>query len=271
MAAIAFSFATTCRDRLQDLRRTLPTNLQRLGEDCEIVLLDYGCPQHCGQWAIASCAAAVAAGKLRVYRDDHATRFIAPHAKNVAHLLAEGQVIVNLDADNYLTNRFLSDLRSIDWTRTDLVHPCNYAQGGWTGRIAVRANAFRETGGYDERLNIGYAYEDIDLVERFRARRRRCQCVPVEEDSVIPTPPELKRAWQLDPLMSLRESNMRHRAMSRQAIIAGRLIANAGQRWGATTVRILHQLGYVRLTGVLDGHEVRKVCLENRASAWHGG
>lgn len=45
---LTYSIVTTCKGRLQNLQRSLPTFLAQL--DAEIVVVDYDCPQGAGSW-----------------------------------------------------------------------------------------------------------------------------------------------------------------------------------------------------------------------------
>ena len=101
-----------------------------------------------------------------LYRVADTPRYRTAHAKNVAHLLATGDFLVNLDADNTLTDGYVAWL-----TETLGAGPSamafSEAWGGGGGRIGLPRAVFSALGGYDERFE-GWGYEDGDLLERAR-------------------------------------------------------------------------------------------------------
>lgn len=242
MAVISFSYCTTCRARLSDLQKTLPNNLKHLEHDDHVVVLDYNSPDGLWEWLRSSFSSDLASGRLRIFRERTATRFMRCHAKNIAHLLGTNPVLVNLDADNLLKPGYTKALRAIDWTSTAMVNP-DSGGGGHRGRVAVRADIFRKLGGHDESFVHGYGYEEIDLFLRARAMRLRWREVHVHPGDALPTPPAMKAATQLDaegaakdPVTSLLQSNKQHTHMSHTNLRRGKLVANAGRVWGEAVV-----------------------------------
>ena len=159
------SFCTTCKGRLHHLAKTLPENIDGalLFENVEFVLLDYDSPDGLDRWVQANLRKHLESGKLSYFRIvDRVPYFKLSHAKNVAHLLALGEVVCNLDADNYISplciEAFL-DLHQID--SQVITHG---RRSSW-GRISLRKEHFLQLGGYEERLN-GWGAEDQDLLAR---------------------------------------------------------------------------------------------------------
>ena len=96
---IQASYCTTCKGRLWQLRETLAHNLTVIGDDEEIVLVDFDSPDDLGTWVWESFGAEVEAGRLRFFELLDEAPWHAAKAKNLAHRLARGGFLFNLDAD----------------------------------------------------------------------------------------------------------------------------------------------------------------------------
>jgi len=175
---------TTCKGRTAHLRATLPENLQFLGQDALVVLLDYNDTEGLGDYIQAEHRADLDSGRLVYYRNSDAPRFHMAHAKNQAHrcaLLEGAWFLVNVDADNftgpgfsdYVVRRFKEG--TAEEEAVFLGARGNHrGPGGLTkvrtppgcfGRIAVTADAFRQAGGYDE-IFAGWSPDDKDFANR---------------------------------------------------------------------------------------------------------
>src|SRR4051794_24309230 len=106
---LKLSFCTTCMNRLGHLRETLPRNLiAATGRGpVEFVVLDYNSSDGLAEWTADVLGSHLASGLVRYYRTPRPARFHMSHAKNVAHQLAVGDVVCNLDADNILGSGFV--------------------------------------------------------------------------------------------------------------------------------------------------------------------
>jgi hypothetical protein len=88
------------------------------------------------------------------------------HAKNVAHCLASGDIVCNLDADQFTGPgfaRFLAATFKAD--KALVVHGDWKARKSLSGRLAVLKEYFMLAGGYDERMQ-GWGFEELDLIRR---------------------------------------------------------------------------------------------------------
>ena len=160
------SYATTCKNRLHHLRETLPVTLGNIGPDAEVVLLDYDSRDGLAEWVKSALGGFITSGRVRyVQLADEAPWHMAK-AKNVAHLLATGEVVCNLDADNWVTAEYAEWLRSVfqDGERV-IAHMPRSACGGGFGSVALRMEDFIRVGGYDERFGL-WGHDDCDLIDR---------------------------------------------------------------------------------------------------------
>lgn len=162
------SYCSTCKGRLWQLKSTLHSNLAALRNiDAEWIILDYDCPDNVSEVLLSYplSAAAIRAGKLKVYKVQETLDFSMPLAKNLAHMLGMGEILFNLDIDNYIGNSFeiLKGLQSDEYCHLST----GFANNGQGGRIGLARELFYQIGGYDLSY-VGYGYDDIDLVDRLK-------------------------------------------------------------------------------------------------------
>ena len=167
-------FCTTCKNRAQHLRQTLPQNLAD-NPRSKFVVLNYNTEDDLLEYLFSEHGDVIKAGRLVVYSNLIQPRFRMAHAKNMAHrlgILEGGEILVNLDADNltgpgfedFITESFADNQAVFLWA--------NMIKGilprGISGRIAVTRKAFLKVGGYDEKFD-GWGHDDKDFNLRLRA------------------------------------------------------------------------------------------------------
>lgn len=166
-------FCTTCRNRVEHLKKTLPQNLQD-NPNSYFVVLDYGDSK-----PLSEVFRSIKSNRLFIYRFE-ADTFHMAHAKNMAARLAirkKADIIVTLDADNYTGKGFEDYIRDV-MSRESGIFLCPLSIGhghhsirirprGVAGRLVIRAQDFIKAGGYDESYDTWHG-EDVDLVARLR-------------------------------------------------------------------------------------------------------
>jgi hypothetical protein len=165
---VKISFATTCKGRLHHLRETLPQNLRDTAHipDLEFNVIDYNSPDGFEEWMRANMSAPIASGRVVYYREKTLPNFIIPHAKNLAHIVGTGDVLLNLDADEFLGEGFTEQFIKVMGSRKKVVaqfgiHP------GHGGRIGFHREDFYKLRGYEEeKMPWGRALDDLDLWTR---------------------------------------------------------------------------------------------------------
>jgi hypothetical protein len=176
------SLCTTCMGRAHHLRQTLPRNLAdsvdwARPDAVEFVVLDYSSPDDLAQWITTDPGLRpyLDAGILKFARSEGHTRFRHSHAKNMAHALATGSYLCNVDADNFLGFGFTRYLRAVFTRRPNAIVATNRLDSrlnlgvhkGSMGRIALSRANFDMLGGYDESRRFrGWSGEDSDLLIR---------------------------------------------------------------------------------------------------------
>ena len=169
--------------------QTLPANLkaEQGNPNVEFVVLDYGSEDGLGDWIKQNFSDEIASGRLRYARLDDAEHFKFAHAKNMAHRLATGDVLCNVDADNYiapnfsrwLTKQFTKEpltlvtlmpvTAKIAFERKvlDPLSGRTPPKACLGGRVALSRQAFDALGGYDENYSA-YSGDDVNLTVRAR-------------------------------------------------------------------------------------------------------
>lgn len=159
------SFCTTCKGRTFHLKQTLPQNLKvvRQFSEVELIVLNYNSPDDLDEW-IRMTFKNDFGYALQYFVCAVPLYFHMTHAKNVAHRLGSGDVLFNLDADNFICTDLVTSLLTM--FRDDAkFYVRGYYRGGGAGRIGMRREDFYSIGGYNEEL-IGWGIDDRELCNR---------------------------------------------------------------------------------------------------------
>lgn len=192
------SFCTTCKGRSEHLKQTLPANMkaERGNPNLEFVVLDYGDADGLGEWIRAQFSDEIASGRLRYARSEQ-PYFRMAHAKNLSHRVATGDVLCNVDADNFVVpgfagwlqeqfadnpRSFVSSIPLDAWqqVRRKLGRDASQslqASADIVGRMAIGREDFLAMGGYRERYS-GWGGEDLDYALRARDRGMQVVTLP---------------------------------------------------------------------------------------------
>jgi hypothetical protein len=169
---LRISFCTVVRNRLHHLKLTLPQNLHdnQDYQKLQFVILDYNSDDGLSQWIKENMMSQIQSGRLVYYRTDVPQYFHRGHSRNMAFKLADGDILCNIDADNFTGKgfaRYVND--SINNQKLSFLAASASSGGDFLGRICCRSKDFYSIGGYDERMS-GYGFEDIDLRNRLIQR-----------------------------------------------------------------------------------------------------
>lgn len=174
------SYCITCKGRLEHLKQTLPENLRNAASygNVEFVVLNYDSPDELENWISKNFKKEIAEGKIRYAQIRNKPHFHMAHAKNLAHRLATGDILCNLDADNvvapeytsWLNDRFNENSNIIvrafwDNVVKRFLTSGSLFQSGLGGRIAITRDHFMQLRGYDETI-AGWGGEDENLQRR---------------------------------------------------------------------------------------------------------
>src|ERR1044072_3062749 len=92
------SFCVTCKNRLWQLQQTLPVNLRVIKDDgsADLVLVNYNSQDGLNDW-IHQFHKEIETGILTYVHERTEQYFHCSKAKNLAHFIATGEFVVNLD------------------------------------------------------------------------------------------------------------------------------------------------------------------------------
>jgi glycosyltransferase involved in cell wall biosynthesis len=229
------SFCTTCKGRRCHLERTLRANLtaNRGNDGVEFVLLDYDSPDGLGAWIRQEFLPEIERGSLVYASIQNRPTFHMAHAKNVAHRIARGKILCNLDADNYCEDGFAEFL-----LHAFARDPAGYFRGkgrGVAGRIACRRDRFFAVGGYDEAFDRGWSWDDAD----FAARLERTGATKFPPPAgawpcrALPHSHRLRGTYSVE--RDIWKASEAHRRLLVQSTRQRRSRANAGAVWGVAS------------------------------------
>lgn len=232
------SFCTTCMGRLYNLRETLPANIAAniSYPHVEFVILDYNSPDGLGQWMKENMMEHIESGRVSYYRTEEPQYFSMAHSRNIAYKVASGDIVNNLDADNFTFNEKFAPIEEcwasyLNRLANERPSKAIFAKGkrAMHGRIGFYKNEFIELlGGYDEDLE-GYGHDDHDLVKRawelgftmYWWGGKYCDRIKTsrkEKNS------NMARHWKV--------TENENKEKSAANIEAGRFKANEGKHWG---------------------------------------
>jgi hypothetical protein len=147
----------------------------------EFVLLNYNSQDQLHQWAKKALPPYIEKGVVNYYHTTEPTLFHASIAKNLAHKVAKGDIVCNLDGDNFTGKdfSFFLNYKMQSMGERALLHVKKAPYWGTEGRIVMMKKYFDALGGYDEDFEpIGH--EDHDLIERAKAYGLQYSNVQIE-------------------------------------------------------------------------------------------
>ena len=161
------SFCTVCRNRLQHLKKTLLKNIEDNIEypGIEFILLDYNSSDGLEEFAQKELKEYIDSGKLIYYRNDTAPYFHRSHSRNMAFRLATGDILCNIDADNFTGKDFAFYVNAVFNEKENIFLATTGFYKDVLGRIGIRKNDFFKVGGLDEHMS-NYGFEDLDIINR---------------------------------------------------------------------------------------------------------
>jgi glycosyltransferase involved in cell wall biosynthesis len=167
---LSISFCTTCMNRTHHLKVTLPHNLHHVAAfwpNCDITLLNYNSSDDLDPWILKTFKSEIKFGILRYFRTTEPKFFRMSHAKNAAHLLSKGDILFNLDADNFIDSGLIEHLSESFRKDKDILLR-GHEFFGVGGRIALTRSNFFELNGYNESF-VGWGEDDLELIDRARS------------------------------------------------------------------------------------------------------
>ena len=182
------------------MRETLPQNLNNNDDypEAEFVLLDYNSSDGLEDWVRSELGDYLDSGRLRYCRTECSEYFRPGHSRNLSFRLAKGELITNVDTDNLMWDGFLRRLNQCASVADQglLIVPESFMLPNSNrlllkGRFTLYRKDIEMLRGFDEELDEGFSYDDVNFV--LRAIMARFRIVRFEDRFVrgrIPTSDE---------------------------------------------------------------------------------
>lgn len=165
------SFCTVCMNRLAHLKQTLKANIKdnETYGNLEFVLLDYNSGDGLEDYAKDQLKNYIKDNRLVYYKTCTPKYFNRSHSRNLLFKLATGDIICNIDADNYTGKNFAAYVNNAfcDPDRVFLSTLGLTGKKDVLGRIGISKTDFLNIGGFDETM-VNYGFEDYDIINRLQ-------------------------------------------------------------------------------------------------------
>ena len=165
----SISLCITCMNRLFHLKETIEQNIQDNAAypNIEFVLIDFNSQDGLEEYVRANLMSYIDKGILNYYKTKEPKNFHASYAKNLSHALAKGEIVCNLDGDNFTGKDFAYYLNFLfnQKGHNNIYQFFKRPYWGTVGRLSFYKENFFKLGGYDESL-LPIGHEDLDLINR---------------------------------------------------------------------------------------------------------
>ncbi|MEP5338172.1 MAG: glycosyltransferase family A protein [Algibacter sp.] len=174
------SFCTVCMNRLHHLKKTLPKNIEdniSYG-NVEFVVLNYNSKDAIDKWIFTEMIEYINTGILVYIKTEEPQYFLRSHSKNIAAKKASGDIVCNVDADNFIGEgfaKYINELFIKDKNSYFAVKK-NSGSKDCYGRIGLFKDDFISITGYDESMT-DYGFEDFDIQNRLDLLGRKAKYI----------------------------------------------------------------------------------------------
>jgi hypothetical protein len=175
LSQLRISFCTTSMNRLHHIRETLPRNVKdNLSYDnLEFVLLNYNSTDDIDNWIKENMMDQIKTRRLIYIKNNQFKFFNRSHAKNIVTRFASGDIVCNVDADNFTGQNFAHFVNDHFHKDSNIfLIGSREGDGNVAGRVCTWKTDFETVRGYDERI-VDYGHEDNDLYNRLERHGRR--------------------------------------------------------------------------------------------------
>lgn len=232
------SLCTTCMGRLHYLQKTIKINLvdNWKYQNFELVILDYNSPDGLEEWVRENVPKHYFdSGMFVYYKTFEPQYFHMSHAKNMVHRLASGDILCNMDSDNYAGDdfcRFVAD--AFRKNPNSIVR--SKSKGSTAGRICVSRKQFYDIGGYDEEM-VGWGHEDSNFVYRIITHlKAETVFIPDHMVRAIEHSKEERIGNYKEEHKNKRHTSGHNKRVGDRKISQGIFVANSGNKIGCGTV-----------------------------------
>lgn len=217
--------------RLDHVKQTLIKNIRDNEHypKLEFLLLNYNSNDGLHEWVLSEMKQFMDNGRLKYYHTHYPISFNASHSKNIAFKFASGEIVYNVDADNFIGVGFATHLNKL---ANENPHKSIFGNGFRfiEGRIGFFKQEFIELlGGFDESFE-SYGHEDMDILERAWRLGFKLMWFDKEYFNGIDHSDALRVANFMNK--DLRDSSFKNRVRSFNNICHKKYQANEFRQWG---------------------------------------
>lgn len=230
------SFCTTCMNRLVHLKQTILRNIEhsKSYSNVEFILLDYNSNDGLEDWAKENLSEHIEKDKVKFFQTKEPKYWVAAHAKNIAHKMATGDVLVNIDSDILIPVGFCEFIDEAFSFGKKIVMSFEskdpYGNDGCAGIVGALKEHFYSVNGYDENIYMGWGYDDMNYQFRVRMQNNLELFTPPKICLCIPHSNEIRTEnCQLKDILTTKDLSF---ALCQDAASSQDYIANKSREWG---------------------------------------
>jgi len=231
------SFCTTCMNRLFHLKETYLKSIENTSSysNREFVLLNYNSKDEIDDWVKNNLLDHIKLGLVAYYKTTEPENFIATHAKNICYKLATGDIICNLDVDNFLVENYCEKICELFGKNNNIIIASNPRDKneniGTCGMILCRKDHFYSVSGYDENINSGWGMDDTNFQYRCRMQNElELVILDKEYTNCISHDNSIRTKYFKDKnIIRTHHSSLE---ITRNCAKAKQYVANNGMHWG---------------------------------------
>jgi hypothetical protein len=231
------SFCTTCCNRLHQFNQTFDRNCAVVAASPHVEWIIFNHSSTDGLDAYISERLDTLSHRILYAKNLSSDSWHLSVAKNIAHRLASGDILMNLDCDNYIGDAakwLVHDFQA----GYDLVHCWSGSfADGTCGRVALSRSLFYNLRGYDEEFHP-MGYQDRDLINRAAAWGAKILRRHSHGSVAIPNTKEASISQCSKPGMTWNDYMTANKARSEQNIAQGYWVANRKAGWRELHVEI---------------------------------
>jgi glycosyltransferase involved in cell wall biosynthesis len=223
-------------NRLEHLKQTFLRNIESSSSypDVEFILLDYNSTDGLEEWAKNNLSVHIESGKVVFVQTKEPKYWVAAHAKNIAHKVATGDILCNIDSDVLIPNKFCEYIREAFSSDRKIVMAFDsqdqYGNDGCAGVVAATRKDFYSVNGYDESIRLGWGCDDTNYQFRVRMNNELFLFVPPKFCLCIPHSNELRtQNCQLKDIDTTKELSIN---ICEDTAASKEYVANKSVEWG---------------------------------------
>lgn len=183
------SFCTTVSNRLWQLKETLAHNVifTKVGE-IEINIVAYNDTTIKG-YLEENYLEHLKDGRIVLveinddYKPKDGSGFACGYVKQFSHATANGKILFNLDADNFIDEFLINELKTLKESQILVLDPRTIKPDGRAGRIGIHKSSYLKVGGYRDKGrsdDLDFCYRAI--LKGLRTVYHLCRIAPLPND-----------------------------------------------------------------------------------------